>query len=157
VQTGWGRLGANFAADLLGVRADLVTSAKSAAGGFPVGVTLVDDAIARRVKNGDHGTTFGAGPLACAAILATQHVVRAEGLVARAREVEARVRATMPCPVRGHGCLLGLETAVRPGPLRERGFLVGGSDDPRVLRLMPPLNVPFDAIDALADAMRSLS
>ncbi|MFZ5481518.1 MAG: aspartate aminotransferase family protein [Myxococcota bacterium] len=157
VQTGWGRLGANFAADLFDVRADLITSAKSAAGGFPVGVTLVDDAIARGVKNGDHGTTFGAGPLACAAILATQHVVAVEGLVARAREVEARVRATMPCPVRGHGCLLGLETAVRPAPLRERGFLVGGSDDPRVLRLMPPLNVPFEAIDALADALRSLS
>ena len=160
VQTAWGRLGSNFAADHLGVRADIVTSAKSAAGGFPVGVTLVDDTIARAVKPGDQGTTFGAGPLACAAILATHHVIAAEGLVARAREVEARVRAGFAGEVRGAGCLLGLcfDAPVKPrvAALRERGFIVGGSDDPQVMRLMPPLNVPFHAVDALLDATRSL-
>lgn len=160
VQTAWGRLGANFAADFWGVRADLVTSAKSAAGGFPVGVTLVDDRIAQAVKSGDQGTTFGAGPLASAAILATQHVIREEGLVARAREVEARVRAAFPGEVRGHGCLLGLcfPDAVKPrvAALRERGFIVGGSDVPTVMRLMPPLNLPFEAIDELASALWSL-
>ncbi len=160
VQTAWGRLGANFAADFWDVRADLVTSAKSAAGGFPVGVTLVDDTIARGVKSGDQGTTFGAGPLASAALLATQHVIREEGLVARAREIEARVRAFFPGEVRGHGGLLGLvfPDAVKPrvAALRERGILAGGSDDPNVMRLMPPLNLPFEAIDELASALRSL-
>lgn len=161
VQTAWGRLGANFAADFWDVRADLVTGAKSAASGFPVGVTLVDEAIARLVKSGDQGTTFGAGPLASAAILATQHVIREEGLVARAREIEHRVRAAYPGEVRGHGALLGLvfPDAVKPrvAALRERGLLVGGSDDPRVMRLMPPLNLPFEAIDELASALRSLA
>ncbi len=160
VQTAWGRLGANFAADFYDVRADLVTSAKSAAGGFPVGVTLVADAIARAVKAGDQGTTFGAGPLACAALLATQHVIASEGLVARARELETRVRAAFPGEVRGHGGLLGLvfPDAVKPrvAALRELGFIVGGSDVPTVMRLMPPLNLPFEAIDALASAIRSL-
>lgn len=161
VQTGWGRLGANFAADLFDVRADLITSAKSAANGFPVGVTLVDDAIARLVKTGDHGTTFGAGPLAAAALLATQHVIREENLVDRARRLGEHARATLPGEVRGHGCLLGVRLPMPVGPLvaalRERGFLVGGSDDPHVLRLMPPLTLPFEALDQLGDALRSLS
>jgi acetylornithine/succinyldiaminopimelate/putrescine aminotransferase len=164
VQTAWGRLGANFAADFFDVRADLVTSAKSAAGGFPVGVTLVDDAIAAQAKSGDQGTTFGAGPLACAAILATHHILRAEGLVARASEVERRVREALTgtpglVEIRGHGCLLGLafDEPVRPriARLRERGILVGGSDDAQVMRLMPPLNLPFDAIEALAAGLRN--
>ncbi len=161
VQTAWGRLGAHFAADFWNVRADLITSAKSAAGGFPVGVMLVDDTLARGVKPGDQGTTFGAGPLACAALLATQHVIAAEGLVARAREIEARVRAAFPGEVRGHGALLGLvfPDAAKPrvAALRDRGILTGGSDDPHVMRLMPPLNLPFEAIDELGDALRSLA
>lgn len=158
VQTAWGRVGARFAAELHGVRADLITSAKSAAGGFPVGVTLVDDAIARGVKSGDQGTTFGAGPLACAAILATHHVIREEKLVERAARAEAHARRVLPGEIRGHGCLLGIALGrpVKPilAALREQGFLAGGSDDPNVLRLMPPLNVPLEAFDELAAALR---
>lgn len=162
VQTAWGRLGSPFAATFWDVRADLITSAKSAAGGFPVGVTLVDDAIAQRAKPGDQGSTFGAGPLACAAILATHHVIRAEGLVARAAAVERHVRQVLPddIEVRGHGCLLGLafDQPVAPlvAGLRARGFLVGGSDDPRVMRLMPPLTLPLRAVDELAEALREV-
>ncbi len=161
VQTAWGRLGAAFAAEYFGVRADLITSAKSAAGGFPVGVTLVDHALAEAARDGDQGSTFGAGPMACAAILATHHVLRTEDLVARASEVERRLRDALPdLEIRGLGCLLGLvfPTPVKPivAELRSRGFIVGGSDDPTVIRLMPPLNLPFEAVAALADALRSL-
>lgn len=160
VQTAWGRLGAPFAASYYGVRADLVTGAKSAAGGFPVGVTLVDDAIAARVKSGDQGSTFGAGPLACAAILATQHIVRTERLQENAAAVERRVRERVSWPVRGHGCLLGI---VCPRPTREilpalraAGIIAGGSDDPFVMRLMPPLCLPLEAVDELSDALSTL-
>ena len=160
VQTAWGRLGTPFAADFWDVRADIITGAKSAAGGFPVGVTLVDNELAAAVKAGDQGTTFGAGPLASAAILATHPVIKEEGLVARAREIERRVRLAFPGEVRGHGALLGLvfPDAVKPrvAALRDRGILIGGSDDPTVMRLMPPLNLPFEAIDELASALRSL-
>lgn len=160
VQTAWGRLGASFAAELYEVRADLVTSAKSAAGGFPVGVTLVDDAIAKLAKNGDHGSTFGAGPLACAAILATHHVIRTEGLVANAARLGALAKELLPVPLRGHGCLLGLVLDRPAAPvitrLREDGLLVGGSDDPNVIRLMPPLNLPDEALHALADSLRRI-
>ena len=62
--------------------------------------------------------------------------------------------------MRGHGCLLGLvydsPVAPRVAELRARGFLVGGSDDPNVLRLMPPLNTPDEAYHALANSLRSL-
>lgn len=160
VQTAWGRLGVPFAADYYAVRADLITGAKSAAGGFPVGVTIVDDAIARTVKSGDQGSTFGAGPLACAAILATHHAVREEGLMENARAVEERLRSVLRWPVRGHGCLLGIEC---PAPtktllprLREAGFMAGGSDDPHVMRVMPPLCVPVDVMDSFADALHAL-
>jgi acetylornithine aminotransferase/acetylornithine/N-succinyldiaminopimelate aminotransferase len=165
VQTAWGRLGANFAADFYDVRADFVTSAKSAGGGFPVGVTLVDEAVADKAKNGDQGSTFGAGPLACAAILATHHVLRAEGLVDRARRLGEHARtailgAAPTAEIRGHGCLLGvkLDEPVKPivGRLRDAGFIVGGSDDPHVLRLMPPLTLPFETLDAFAQALRSI-
>lgn len=165
VQTAWGRLGVPFAADYYGVRADLITGAKSAAGGFPVGVTLVDEAIASRVKSGDQGSTFGAGPLACAAILATHHIVKTEGLMVNARSVEERLRSALSGTpfhgVRGHGCLLGIES---PRPTREllpklraAGFMAGGSDDPHVMRLMPPLCLPLNAVDELAAALRDMA
>ncbi len=163
VQTAWGRLGTPFAANYYDVRADLLTGAKSAAGGFPVGVTLVDGAIASKVKTGDQGSTFGAGPLACAAILATHHIVRSEGLMANARAVEDRVRQRIErdlgWPIRGHGCLLGvvcpMPTRMLLPRLREAGFMAGGSDDPHVMRIMPPLNLPIAAVDQLADALGS--
>lgn len=160
VQTAWGRLGVPFAADYYDVRADLITGAKSAAGGFPVGVTLVDDAIASKVKSGDQGSTFGAGPLACAAILATHHVVREERLMENARAVELRLRERLRWPVRGHGCLLGVECPVPTKEilpkLRAAGYMAGGSDDPRVMRVMPPLNLPVDVIDGFADTLHTL-
>lgn len=160
VQTAWGRIGADFAATHHDVRVDLITSAKSAAGGYPVGVTLVDEAIAARAKIGDQGSTFGAGPLACAAVLATQHIIRSEGLTANAARLGRLAAESFPVPVRGLGCLLGLvydePVAGRIRELRDRGFLVGGSDDPKVMRLMPPLNLPDEAVFALADQLRSL-
>lgn len=160
VQTAWGRLGTPFAADYFSVRADIITGAKSTGGGFPVGVTLVDQHLANKVKHGDQGSTFGGGPLACAAVLATQHVVRAENLMERARAIEAEIRAVSPVPVRGAGALLGLELGRPSGPvlaaLRAHGILAGGSDDPTVIRLMPPLVTPPSATAALGDALRSV-
>lgn len=160
VQTGWGRMGTNFAADFYGVRVDMITGAKGTAGGFPVGATLVDDAIASQAKSGDQGSTFGAGPLACAAILATQHVIREERLVEKAAAFGRHARAVLPVPVRGEGALLGLcfDRPIKPilAALRDRGFLLGGSDDPQVARLMPPLATPLSVVDELATAIREI-
>lgn len=164
VQTGMGRLGRPFAAGRFEVLPDMVTLAKGIAGGVPMGAVLMTDAVAGRVAPGDLGTTFGGGPLACAALLAVLETVAAEGLVARAAAFGAAARERLVCgPVRsvaGCGCLLGLRVA---GPaqalqarLLERGFITGTSGDPHVLRLLPPLNTPLEALDALAAALRGL-
>src|SRR5262249_2765134 len=71
VQTGFGRTGTLFCGEHFGVTPDLVTGAKGIAGGFPAGMVFVREDVAAKVKVGEQGTTFGGGPLACAAIAAT--------------------------------------------------------------------------------------
>lgn len=154
VQTGMGRLGAPFAAQAHGVKPDLLTSAKALASGVPMGAVLMTEAIAAALKPGDLGSTFGGGPLACAALLATLAVIEEEGLMARARAAEASLRAGLEglVAVRGRGLLLGLETeraAALKAHLFANRILVGGSGDPAVLRLMPPLTVADTSLDAL--------
>ncbi len=163
VQTGFGRLGAPFAFRHFGVAPDLVTCAKGIASGFPLGAVLFSGAVARRVGTGDLGSTFGGGPIASAALLATLEVIEAEGLIARARAASARIcsglAGTIVTEVRGLGLLLGLVAGDRASALKaqlqDAGFLVGGSADPAVLRLMPPLNVSDRAIDGLVEAIRA--
>lgn len=162
VQTGFGRTGTLFAGEHWGVTPDLITTAKGIASGFPMGAVLVKAPIAATIGYGEQGTTFGGGPLACAAALATLEVILEENLPAHAAEMGAYLRARlagMPglIAVRGLGLLLGLETAlpsktVQAG-LFARGFLTGASADPHVLRLMPPLTVQPEHVDALVTAL----
>lgn len=160
IQTGVGRLGTPFAAHHYGVRPDLLSSAKGLASGVPIGALLMTGAIARALKPKDLGSTFGGSPLACAALLATLEVIGAAQLPARATALAARIRAGLtgnPAvrAVRGLGLLLGLE-CVQAKALKdylfEHGILLGGSSDPEVLRLMPPLTLSDAAVEALLDA-----
>ena len=162
IQTGMGRTGQPFAAQLYGVTPDMLTTAKSIASGVPMGALLMSPAIAVALKPGDLGSTFGGGPLACAALLATLGVLRAEQLMANAADQERRIRAGLAgsfiSEVRGAGLLLGLKAGQHAKPLKkflqERHILVGGSNDAAVLRLMPPLNVSDTAVDNLLTAIR---
>jgi acetylornithine/N-succinyldiaminopimelate aminotransferase len=148
VQTGFGRTGTFFYAGRHGVVPDLVALAKGIGSGVPMGAVLVSEAIAAGVKPDDYGTTFGGGPLACAAAEATVRVIDGEGLLENVRRGSAQLREGLSRlsgvrEVRGEGFLLGI-VLDRPGkPVREalmeRGFLVGGSDQAHVLRLLPPL------------------
>lgn len=163
VQTGCGRLGAPFAARLYDVAPDLITCAKGMASGVPMGAVLMSAAVAGALHEGDLGSTFGGGPLACAALRATLEVIARENLMAHAAAMAARIReglrAGVVREVRGAGLLLGLDAGTQAAALKafllERGILVGGSNDPAVLRLMPPLTLGADAVDALLDAIRS--
>ena len=162
VQTGMGRLGTPFAAQFYGVAPDLMTLAKGIASGVPMGGMLMTAAIARALKPGDLGSTFGGGPLACAALLATLDVIRSEDLMANASAQAERIRAALDgsliTEVRGEGLLLGLRAGARAGALKkklqEQRILVGGSSEPEVLRLMPPLTVSDAAVDSLLTAIR---
>ena len=164
VQTGLGRLGRPFAAGEHEILPDIVTLAKGLANGVPMGAVLMTPRIAGTVHRGDLGTTFGGGPLACAALLAVLETILGENLVAHAAELGRRMHARLRVgPVRevlGRGCLIGLHVD-RPAAelqvvLRERGFIVGTSRDPHVLRLLPPLNTPPQAVDELATVLAEL-
>lgn len=164
VQTGMGRLGTPFVAGRGGAWPDLVTSAKGIANGIPMGAVLMSEAVAAQVRPGDLGSTFGGGPVACAAMLAVLDAIERGGLLDTARRLGDRMRSRLRVgpveAVRGRGCLIGLQT--RPPArqvhalLLERGFVTGTSDHPQVLRLMPPINMPDEAVDALADALAGL-
>ncbi|MFL6594391.1 MAG: aspartate aminotransferase family protein [Chthoniobacterales bacterium] len=162
IQTGIGRLGAPFAASKYGISPDLLTSAKGIASGVPMGAVLMSEAIGVQLKPGDLGSTFGGSPLACAALIATLRVIADESLFDRAGAAEANIRGALEgtCvhEILGAGLLLGLRVdsaAPLKKHLESEGILVGGSSDSSVVRLMPPLNVSDEAIDALAGAIRA--
>jgi predicted acetylornithine/succinylornithine family transaminase len=170
VQTGMGRTGTLFAYEQYGVEPDVMTLAKGLGGGVPIGAMLVKEKAAALVP-GDHGSTFGGNPLACAAALAVCQTVVEEGLPAHAAAMGRRFAAGLqglvdrkPGPakgVRGRGLLLGLELEGEVAPTivdrcREAGLLVNAVR-PTTLRFAPPLIVQPDEIDqALAILERVL-
>lgn len=156
VQTGIGRTGTMFFAPRHGVNPDLLTLAKGIASGVPLSAVLVSEPVAKRVQYGDHGATFGAGPLAMAAMKATLEVLRDEKLPENAAEVGAyfaeRLRGiTGVVEVRGLGLLLGLKIAGDAAALQrkllEQGVIAGTADEPGVLRLLPPLTLRRSHVD----------
>jgi acetylornithine/N-succinyldiaminopimelate aminotransferase len=165
VQTGFGRTGTFFYAGRHGVVPDLVTLAKGIASGVPAGAVLVSEEIASGVKPEDYGTTFGGGPLACAAAEATVRVIEEEDLLGNVRRGSERLREGLSRipgirEVRGEGFLLGL-VLDRPGKtvreaLLARGILVGGSDLPDVLRLLPPLVLTAEEIDRFLSTLKDI-
>jgi len=148
IQCGVGRLGAFTAAEFYGVTPDAITLAKGLASGFPIASVTVGDFLAEGVTIGDLGSTFGGGPLACAAGLATLDVIEQEDLAGNAARVGQQLREgalALGIPsVQGHGLLLGLRLG-RPAQavqqaLFSRRILTGTSGDPEILRLLPPLS-----------------
>jgi acetylornithine/N-succinyldiaminopimelate aminotransferase len=142
VQTGVGRTGTFFAFEQSGVRPDAVTLAKGLANGLPIGCLLVADDAAGAFEPGDHASTFGGNPVACAAAVAVCDAMTDE-LLDRVRMlgefITKRLRG-----VRGAGLLLAVETNRPAGDLvtacLERGLLVGTAGE-SALRLTPPLVV----------------
>lgn len=165
VQTGAARTGSFLFSGLDDVYADIVTLAKGIASGFPAGALLLTEALAKKVQKGDLGTTFGGGPLACAALEATLAVIDEEELAANAARKGAYLKQVLSAipgilEVRGRGLLLGLEfEAGRTAKdsqkaLFNQGILTGTSHDPQVLRLMPPLILDQVEADIFVEALK---
>ncbi|HET8633781.1 MAG TPA: aminotransferase class III-fold pyridoxal phosphate-dependent enzyme [Gemmatimonadales bacterium] len=161
IQCGVGRSGRFTAAEACGVVPDLITMAKGLGSGLPISATVASDAIAAQVKVGDLGSTFGGGPVPCAAALATLQVMDDESLLQNVRVVGQRLRdgawRAGVQAVQGRGLLLGLRLD-RPAvevqrALFERRILTGTSTDPSVLRLMPPLSFSVAEADRLIAAL----
>jgi acetylornithine/N-succinyldiaminopimelate aminotransferase len=167
VQTGMGRTGEFYFAGRYGVVPDMIALAKGIASGVPMGAVLMTDAIAGEIKTGDLGTTFGGGPLACAALEATVDVIRDEALLANVREnseyLFAELRKMLLVEeVRGLGYLIGIKF---PGgtakpiqqELLEKKIITGLSEDPSVLRLLPPLTLKRAEIDLFLDELGGIA
>ena len=161
IQCGVGRCGAFTAAEAYGVVPDLLTMAKGLASGLPIGAVVTTPAVGERLQVGDLGSTFGGGPVPCAAALATLDVIQEEGLIGNAIAVGAEIRrgalALGIDRVSGRGLLLGLHLGQPAVPVQralfERRVLTGTANDPEVLRLMPPLSFSSDEARRLLDAL----
>ncbi|HXG75507.1 MAG TPA: acetylornithine/succinylornithine family transaminase [Gaiellaceae bacterium] len=154
VQTGVGRTGSFFAWERLGVRPQLVTLAKGLGNGLPIGALLVAEEAAGAFAPGDHGSTFGGNPVACAAACAVVDAVDG-ALLGNVRAQGARLArglAALPgvLEVRGAGLLLGAQldrpAADVASAALERGLVVLTAGE-RVLRLTPPLVVGQDEVE----------
>jgi acetylornithine/succinyldiaminopimelate/putrescine aminotransferase len=165
VQCGMGRTGAPFGANFHGVVPDIVTAAKALGNGFPVSALLLSPRVARDLKHDDMGTTFGGGPIACAAAEAVIETIESESLLANVRQVSTYIRSTCVIGpitgVQGAGFLLGLKTS-RPAKevqaaLLEKNILTGTSADPNVLRLLPAYILNEGHADQLHDALSKIS
>ena len=171
VQTGIGRTGRMFACEHEGVVPDVMALGKGLGGGFPVAAFLCTEAVARTVALGEHGTTFGGNPLACAAANAVLRTVEEEKLVARSAELGARLHARLrafaaerpdrAASARGKGLLQALiltdvdRAAALPLRALERGVLVNVTAG-NVVRFFPALNIPDDDLFAGLDAVLAL-
>jgi acetylornithine/succinyldiaminopimelate/putrescine aminotransferase len=164
VQCGVGRCGAFAAAEAVGVTPDALTFAKGLAGGLPIGAVVATPALTESLAIGDLGSTFGGGPVPCAAALANIAVIERDGLIANAVAVGEHLaegaRALGVRKVSGRGLLLGLHLG-RPAvevqrALFARRILTGTATDPQVLRLLPPLSFSIREADLLLAGLREV-
>jgi len=164
VQCGVGRTGQPFAANLHGIVPDLLTTAKALGNGFPCAALLMSAQLCAQLPVESLGTTFGGGPMACAAIEAVLEAIESQKLLERVRHLGVLIRASClvgpVCAHQGAGLLVGLRTT-RPAKeihaeLLECGILTGTSSDSHVLRLLPPFILEDEHVELLRDALREL-
>jgi acetylornithine/N-succinyldiaminopimelate aminotransferase len=169
VQCGVGRTGRFYSFEHYGVTPDAIGMAKGIAGGFPMGAMWVQDRYAELFHPGNHGTTFGGTPLACAAALAVLDVIERDNLLEKVRVqsapwlAELRKLATdfpqQVKNVRGLGYLVGVQMAGDPSPyiaaLRERGLLLPAAGN-NVVRLLPPLNATPEELAKAVEIFRAV-
>ena len=164
IQSGYGRTGKFFAHQHCGVRADIVTTAKGMANGFPIGGVLISPSI--KPVYGMLGTTFGGNHLACSAALAVLDIIEDEHLVENAARVGDYFAAGFKGDAaikeyRGRGLMIGLEIrdeyeGLRDRLLFEKKFFTGAAG-PKVIRLLPSLTISEDTARRFVDAWKELT
>jgi acetylornithine/N-succinyldiaminopimelate aminotransferase len=164
VQCGVGRCGAFSAAESFGVIPDVLTFAKGLGAGIPIAAVIATDEVTRSLSLGDLGSTFGGGPVPCAAALANIAVIERDDLIENAVEVGGYLarsaRSLGVAQVSGRGLLIGLHLSrpaaeVQAALFRHR-ILTGTSTDPQVLRLLPPLSFSHQEADILIAGLEAV-
>ena len=169
IQTGVGRTGKFWAHQHLGLRPDVVTVAKGLAGGLPMGAVMCTEEVSKGFPPGSHGTTFGGNALISAVAKKVIEIIERDDLCGRAAQLGehlrgrlAAVRERFPeriADVRVHGMMVGIELTA-PGAdvwkaLLEKGFVLNLTQD-TVLRLLPPLVITEEELDAFAAALEAV-
>jgi len=169
VQTGLGRTGKWFAFQHYDIAPDIVTLAKALGGGLPIGACIAREDVADAFKPGDHATTFGGGPVPCAAANAVLDVIESEGLVARAAEAGEKLIGRLSAATEGNGAVreirgLGLLIAIELGgdwaaeivvKALAKGLVVNNVA-PNAVRLAPPLIVSDDQIEQAVEILTGI-
>jgi acetylornithine aminotransferase/acetylornithine/N-succinyldiaminopimelate aminotransferase len=166
VQCGLGRTGKMFGFEHLDVEPDIFTLAKALGGGFPIGAVCAKEHAAKAFEPGDHGSTFGGNPLACAAALAALHTILKDGLVQNAEKsgtyftgklTRLAAKHKVIADIRGKGLMIGVELTVdkaveAKNKCFEKGYLIG-SVGANTMRLLPPLIVTREDIDGMVTVL----
>ena len=164
IQSGYGRTGKFFAHQHSGVRADIITTAKGMANGFPIGGVLINPSI--KPSYGMLGTTFGGNHLACTAALAVLDIIENENLIENAAKVgeyfaKAFSGDKAVKEYRGKGLMIGLElndeyVGLRDRLLFEKHFFTGAAGA-KVIRLLPSLTVSMETAESFVKAWKELT
>ncbi len=167
IQTGNGRTGGYFSFMPLGLQPDIVTTAKGLANGIPIAACLIGKKAANLFKPGNHGSTFGGNPLACATALTVLDVIERDNLCQRAQTLGLRIKKALQThfssmdevlAIRGKGLMLGIELDRPAESLKvlalEHGILLNVTAE-RVIRLLPPLIMTDDECDELVSRLVS--
>ncbi len=164
IQSGIGRTGAWFACQAEGIMPDVITLAKGLGGGLPIGACIGIGPLGGGFAKGDHGSTFGGNPVACAAALAVLDTIEREGLLDNVTQVGARLRSGLEsidhplvAGVRGTGLWLAAALTEPAAPAvetaaRQSGFLVNAVQ-PDAVRLAPPLILSADQAESFVVAL----
>jgi acetylornithine/N-succinyldiaminopimelate aminotransferase len=165
IQSGFGRSGKFFAFQHHNIQPDIITIAKGMGNGFPIGGVLISDKY--EAKYGMLGTTFGGNHLACAAAISVLDIIKNENLIHNASEVyqyflKEIKKISKVKKVKGKGLMLGLEFDFEVGELRkklifEKHIFTGGSNNKKLLRILPPLNISKTQINQFINALIELT
>jgi acetylornithine aminotransferase len=167
IQSGIGRTGAWFAHQQAGVLPDVITLAKGLGGGLPIGACIGLGDCGTALRKGDHGSTFGGNPIACAAALAVLDTIEADGLLGHAAAIGQRLAAGITAAghplvagVRGSGLWLAIEltgpaAASVEAACRRAGYLVNAVQ-PDAIRLAPPLILTAAQADSFTAALAGI-
>ena len=164
VQTGMGRSGNYFAIQNYNIEPDILTMAKSLGGGVPCAALMINQKYSSNLKMGDLGSTFGGGPIACAAINAVIRSIKKNNLLLNVKDLEIKIRETCQVGpiqrIQGKGFLLGL-ICDRPAheiksKLLKKDILTGTSAEKNILRLLPPLVLQTNHVNRLSEALASI-
>ena len=165
IQSGLGRTGRWFAHETSGITADIVTLAKGLGGGFPIGACIGLGRAATLFEPGNHGTTFGGNPVACAAGLAVVNTIEADGLLEHVTVLGQKLRDGLAADPRvarvdGEGLfigvvLAGLDSGAVAAAALEAGFILNNATPERI-RIVPPLVLTEDDAESLLAAWPSI-